>query len=157
MFRHQGKSRTFNHNLRLATTLSFVAGVVNVTGVLEIQVLTTNVTGHFAYFAEQIMEHQYLAAFAFFVFILFFLLGAFASNFIVELMTKTKPEFSHVIPLSIKIVLLFIIGLFGASADAANFQGKIIAFAFCYGTPKCLSNSYFTINSQNNTSNRAFY
>ena len=82
MFRHQGKSRTFSHNLRIATLLSFVAGVVNVTGILEIQVLTTNVTGHFAYFSEQIMEHQYLAAFAFFVFILFFLLGAFTSNFI---------------------------------------------------------------------------
>ena len=108
MFRHQGKSRTFSHNLRIATLLSFVAGVVNVTGILEIQVLTTNVTGHFAYFSEQIMEHQYLAAFAFFVFILFFLLGAFTSNFIVELVTKTKPEFSHVIPLSIEIFLLFI-------------------------------------------------
>lgn len=132
MFRHQGKSRTFSHNLRIATLLSFVAGVVNVTGILEIQVLTTNVTGHFAYFSEQIMEHQYLAAFAFFVFILFFLLGAFTSNFIVELVTKTKPEFSHVIPLSIEIVLLFIIGLFGASADATNLQGKIIAFTLLF-------------------------
>nr|WP_315148048.1 DUF1275 family protein [uncultured Flavobacterium sp.] len=136
MFRHQGKSRTFSHNLRLATLLSFVAGVVNVTGVLEIQVLTTNVTGHFAYFSEQIMEHQYLAAFAFFVFILFFLLGAFTSNFIVELMTKTKPEFSHVIPLSIEIFLLFIIGLFGAS-----WRIQVSIAIFCFRVLPYFSNS----------------
>ncbi len=45
MFRHKGKSRTFLHNLRLATMLSFVAGMVNITGVLALQTLTTNVTG----------------------------------------------------------------------------------------------------------------
>jgi uncharacterized membrane protein YoaK (UPF0700 family) len=32
MFRHQGKNRTFIHNLRLATLLSLFAGIVNVTG-----------------------------------------------------------------------------------------------------------------------------
>ena len=67
MFRHQGKNRTFIHNLRLATLLSFVAGIVNVTGVLAIKTLTTNVTGHFAYFAEEVMKHNYTAAITFFV------------------------------------------------------------------------------------------
>ena len=71
MFRHQGKNRTFIHNLRLATLLSFVAGIVNVTGVLSIQTLTTNVTGHFAYFAEEIMKRDYEAAITFFVFTIF--------------------------------------------------------------------------------------
>ncbi len=50
MFRHKGKNRTFAHNLRLATLLSFVAGLVNITGVLAVKTLTTNVTGHFAFF-----------------------------------------------------------------------------------------------------------
>ena len=76
MFRHQGKNRTFIHNLRLATLLSFVAGIVNVTGVLSIQTLTTNVTGHFAYFAEEIMKRDYAAAITFLVFTVFFLFGA---------------------------------------------------------------------------------
>jgi hypothetical protein len=30
MFRHQGKKQNFIHNLRLATLLSFVAGIVNI-------------------------------------------------------------------------------------------------------------------------------
>ncbi len=37
MFRHKGKNRTFAHDLRLATLLSFVAGLVNVTGVFGIE------------------------------------------------------------------------------------------------------------------------
>jgi hypothetical protein len=32
--------------------LTFVAGAVNITGVLALKTLTTNVNGHFAIFAE---------------------------------------------------------------------------------------------------------
>lgn len=81
MFRHKGKNRTFIHNLRLATLLSFVAGIVNITGVLAIKTLTTNVTGHFAYFAEEVMRQDFSAAITFFVFTIFFLIGSFTSNF----------------------------------------------------------------------------
>ncbi len=35
MFTHQGKSRTAKHNLHIATILSVVAGIVNVTGFLS--------------------------------------------------------------------------------------------------------------------------
>ena len=93
MFRHQGKNRTFIHNLRLATLLSFVAGIVNVTGVLSVQTLTTNITGHFAYFAEEIMKRDYAAAITFFVFTVFFLFGAFTSNFLAELISRKHPIF----------------------------------------------------------------
>ena len=72
MFRHKGKNRTFAHDLRLATLLSFVAGLVNITGVLAIKTLTTNLTGHFAFFAEEIMRHNYATAITFFIFTFFF-------------------------------------------------------------------------------------
>ena len=36
MFKHQGKSGTLKHNLQLAIVLTFVAGIVNVTGFLAI-------------------------------------------------------------------------------------------------------------------------
>ena len=72
MFHHTGQKRTFIHNLRLATLLSLVAGMVNSTGVLALHTLTTNVTGHYAYFAEEFMKHDYAAAFTFFAFTLFF-------------------------------------------------------------------------------------
>lgn len=41
MFRHQGKSRKLSHNQKIASLLSFVAGVVNVVGFIAIQILIT--------------------------------------------------------------------------------------------------------------------
>ncbi|TDE49265.1 YoaK family protein [Flavobacterium sp. GT3P67] len=132
MFRHQGKNRTFIHNLRLATLLSFVAGIVNVTGVLSIQTLTTNVTGHFAYFAEEIMKRDYAAAITFFIFTIFFLLGAFISNFLAELISKKHPNLSHVIPISLEMVVLIGVGMFGAQSALSSIEGKWIAFSMLF-------------------------
>ena len=132
MFRHQGKNRTFIHNLRLATLLSFVAGIVNVTGVLSIQTLTTNVTGHFAYFAEEIMKRDYAAAITFFVFTIFFLLGAFTSNFLAELISKKNPNLSHVIPISLEMIVLISVGIFGAQSSLSSTEGKWIAFSMLF-------------------------
>lgn len=129
MFRHQGKKRTFIHNLRLATLLSFVAGMVNITGVLSIQILTTNVTGHFAFFAEEMIRHEYLAAITFLILTLFFLLGAFLSNFTIEMVARTRQEFSHVIPMALEMLLLTAVAFFGMETDLSHPAGKVIAFA----------------------------
>ena len=132
MFRHQGKNRTFIHNLRLAILLSFVAGIVNITGVLSIHTLTTNVTGHFAYFAEEIMKQDYAAAFTFFVLTIFFLFGAFSSNFLAELIAKKHPNLSHVIPISLEMIILLSIGLFGFQSELSSSEGKWIAFSMLF-------------------------
>ena len=84
MFRHKGKTRTFKHNLRLAALLSFIAGLVNIAGVLWLKVLTTNVTGHFAFFAEELVLKHYVVALSFLLFIFAFLIGSFTANFIIE-------------------------------------------------------------------------
>ena len=132
MFRHQGKNRTFIHNLRLATLLSFVAGIVNVTGVLSIKTLTTNVTGHFAYFAEEVMKHHYSAAITFFIFTIFFLIGSFVSNFLAELISKKHPNLSHVIPITLEIIVLIGVGIFGGQSELSSFEGKWIAFSLLF-------------------------
>lgn len=132
MFRHLGRNRTFIHDLRLATLLSFVAGIVNVTGVLAVQTLTTNVTGHFAFFAESVMKHNYMAAITFVIFTLFFLFGAFTSNFLAELISKKNVELSHVIPISLEIIILISVGFFGSTSDLSTFEGKWIAFAMLF-------------------------
>jgi len=124
MFRHQGKNRTFIHNLRLATLLSFVAGIVNITGVLAVKTLTTNVTGHFAFFAEEVIKQNYTAAITFFIFTLFFLAGAFISNFIAESVAIKRPDLSHVIPISLEILILLLVGFFGVQGDLSTFLGN---------------------------------
>ena len=111
MFRHKGSRRTFSHNLRLASTLSFIAGIVNIAGVLSVSTLTTNVTGHFAFFAEQISLKNYAKAITFIVFIFFFLTGAFVSNFLVEIVSLKKPRIAHAVPMFLEVILLCVVGL----------------------------------------------
>src|SRR6218665_628793 len=117
MFRHRGKRRTFRHNLRLAALLSFIAGMVNITGVLGVNVLTTNVTGHFAFFSEQLMQEKYRAAIHFLVFILSFLLGAFTASLLTELSSRRKRVASHANAIMLEIVLLLVTGCGGYAID----------------------------------------
>ena len=128
MFRHKGKNRTFAHDLRLATLLSFVAGLVNITGLLALKTLTTNVTGHFAYFAEEMMKHEYSAAITFLVFTLFFLFGSFLSSFLEELISISNPQLSHLFPITLEMFILIAIGFFGTNLGLGSFGGKLTAF-----------------------------
>ncbi len=113
MFR-QGKARALIHNLRLAAMLSFVAGIVNITGVFAIQTLTTNVTGHFAFFSEEFAGGNYNLAFAFLAYILSFLAGAFASGFLIEWVFRRKPEISHAAPMLLEMIVLVLVVLLGS-------------------------------------------
>ena len=132
MFRHKGKNRTSKHNLRLATLLSFVAGIVNITGVLSVKTLTTNVTGHFAYFAEEVTKHDYQAAIVFLIYTLFFLAGSFTSNFLAELVSQKKSDLFHVAPIIIEIAILISLGLFGMQSNFYLFDGKWTAFGLLF-------------------------
>lgn len=110
MFRHRGRNRTFKHNLRLASILSLIAGIVNSVGVISIGTLTTNVTGHFAYFAEEFITGKYTKAIPYILYIFFFFFGAFVSNFIIELATIQKKKYLHTTPMLLELSLLVFLG-----------------------------------------------
>ena len=110
MFRHKGNRRTFLHNLRLASNLSFIAGIVNIAGVLSVATLTTNVTGHFAYFAEEISLKNYSKALIYLFFIFSFLAGAFVCNTLIEVASRIKPRIAHTLPMLLEVLILVIIG-----------------------------------------------
>ena len=112
MFRHTGRRRTYRHNLRLASMLSFVSGIVNITGLLSIGTLTTNITGHFAFFSEEITKSSYWSALLYLFYIFSFLLGAFASNIIMELLLSRKKSTSYAAPIFIEMMLLAAVGYF---------------------------------------------
>jgi uncharacterized membrane protein YoaK (UPF0700 family) len=113
MFRHKGKSRTYLHNIKLASLLSFVAGMVNITGVLSIKILTTNVTGHFAFFSEEFFKENYFVAFSFLFYIFSFLAGSFTSNWLIEKLSKTKPWLAYDLPMLLEVTLLICTGVSG--------------------------------------------
>ncbi|KAA3624427.1 MAG: DUF1275 domain-containing protein [Flavobacterium sp.] len=111
MFRHQGKSRTIKHNLRIATVLSFVAGIVNVTGFLSIKQLTTNVTGHFALFLNDVANFEFWRGTIYFLYIFSFLFGSFFSSFMIEVFRKNKKLNVYFIPILIECLILITIAL----------------------------------------------
>lgn len=111
MFKHQGKSRTKKHNLRIATILSFVAGIVNVTGFLSFKQLTTNVTGHFALFINDVTNFEFWKGTIYFLFIFSFLLGSFISSFIIETFRKKKKQNLFILPTVIEASILIGIAL----------------------------------------------
>jgi uncharacterized membrane protein YoaK (UPF0700 family) len=106
MFRHTGKNRTLTHNLKLAALLSFVAGIVNVSGLFAVHELTTNVTGHFAYFANNMVQRSYSSALVYLVYILSFFIGAVVSSFLSELMLKKNGRLVYIFPVMLEISIL---------------------------------------------------
>lgn len=112
MFKHQGASRTDMHNVQIASVLSFVAGLVNVVGFLSINHLTTNVTGHFAYFMNDVSNLEFWKGTIYFLYILSFLLGAFVSSLLIESMTNNKHINIYVYPTLLESALLVFVALF---------------------------------------------
>ncbi len=106
MFRHQGKSRTITHNLRIATILSFVAGIVNITGFLAFNQLTTNVTGHFALFISDVANFKIWNGTIYFLYIFSFLFGSFLSSFLIEKFKENKKLNVFVLPTIIECLIL---------------------------------------------------
>lgn len=130
MFRHKGKLRTLKHNLRIASVLSFVAGIVNVAGFLSVQRLTTNVTGHFAFFVDEIFKFNLWEGFIYFLYIFFFFLGSFISNVIVEIVSKINDKLIYIIPIFIESLILFLVAFFGEFLISKN--PNLLAFSLLF-------------------------
>ncbi len=130
MFRHRGEGRTLIHNLRIASLLSFVAGLVNIAGFLSVQRLTTNVTGHFAFFIDELFKLNPLQGFIFFLYIFFFFLGSFTSNFIIELIYKRKKIYNYVIPVLLEGSILILVALLGTILT--NAYPDVLAFLLLF-------------------------
>lgn len=111
MFRHRGKNRTLKHNLKLASLLSGVAGIVNVTGVFALKQLTTNVTGHFAFFADEVGRRNFETAWGYLLFILAFLFGAIVSAGLLEAMLRRNKRLVFLPPVGLEILVLVGVGL----------------------------------------------
>jgi len=138
MFRHKGKTRTLKHNLSIASLLSFVAGIVNVAGFLAVQRLTTNVTGHFAFFVDEIFKLNFWQGFIYFLYIFFFFLGSFVSNLIVEIISTTSDRLIYIIPTIIESLILFFLAVFGQFLISQNPNLLACSLLFAMGLQNSL-------------------
>lgn len=138
MFKHQGASRTLQHNIRIAPLLSFVAGMVNVAGFLATQRLTTNVTGHFAFLMDEVYNLHWQNAFVYLLFVLFFLLGAFASSVMMEFMAQRNSKSTYVLPVIVESTILLVVSLSGTLWVSSHLNAMAFALLFAMGLQNAL-------------------
>ncbi|SIQ73334.1 YoaK family protein [Maribacter ulvicola] len=138
MFRHQGKSRKLKHNLQIATILSFVAGIVNVTGFLAYNQLTTNVTGHFALFMNDVANLDFWKGTVYFLYIFSFLFGSFFSSFLIEKFRMNKRLNIFVIPTAIECLILIAIPLYSNAFTISQPNLIVCTLLFAMGLQNSL-------------------
>jgi uncharacterized membrane protein YoaK (UPF0700 family) len=138
MFRHQGKTRTLRHNLKIASLLSFVAGLVNVAGFFSVQRLTTNVTGHFAFFVDEVFKLNLSGSIVFALYILAFFAGSFTSNLLVEIISRKNDRFVFVIPALLESMILLTIALAGSRLAIHSPDTLACALLFAMGLQNSL-------------------
>jgi len=126
MLRHLGTKRTYGHNVKLASLLCLTAGFVNAAGFLAFSVLTTNVTGHAALFAERLALQDWKTARVVALWMFLFFGGAFISSFIVSLIGRNQ-RFSYVIPILIEAVILSAVAIFGHEYNHTLIAKEIFA------------------------------
>ena len=110
----QGSDRELSHDLKLAAILSFAAGSVNSASFFAFDVLTTNVTGHVAVMANELVSYRWHAAYVKFLWMFLFFLGALVSTVMVEIIGSRKPRFAHTLPLIIEMTILSFVWYYGA-------------------------------------------
>ncbi len=120
MLKHTGIRRTHIHNVRLATLLSLTAGLVNAEGFLGFSVLTTNVTGHAALFAEKVSLKDWKTAGVIALWMLLFLGGAFISSLIIDVVGNNQ-RYSYLIPILLELGILLTVAIIG------NYYGNRLA------------------------------
>jgi uncharacterized membrane protein YoaK (UPF0700 family) len=130
MFRHTGQHRTYQHNIRLAALLCLTAGFVNVAGFLAFSVLTTNVTGHVALFAEKLVQGDFATARVVGLWMFMFLFGAFLASLIVNNIFHDK-QYSYVIPILAEVAILMFVASYGYNfnrtvAETEFFAGSLL-------------------------------
>jgi uncharacterized membrane protein YoaK (UPF0700 family) len=106
MLSSKGIERTFAHNLFLAIFFAFVAGLINVYGLINLGVFTTNLTGHVGELAVSLEMLHWKEAQKVLFWIAAFGFGSFTSSILVGFFEGRKQKLSYVLPIIIEILLL---------------------------------------------------
>ena len=140
MFRHQGKKRSAKNNLQIAVVLSFVAGMVNVVGFLFLGRLTTNVTGHFAFFIHDMSIAEFWKGTIYLFYIVCFLLGSFSSGWLIEEANYHKRQNKYFRPTILECIVLGLVILL--NRISVDFPHEATTFMLLYAMG--LQNSFVT-------------
>lgn len=113
MLRKYSNSRTLSDNLKLGSLTAFAAGMVNIGSLMIFFAFSSNVTGHYAILASEIVKGNIYQVAVVFAWIFLFFFGSFTSNYIVINTKKHLTLLGHSLPLILEIACLLIVGIYG--------------------------------------------
>lgn len=106
--------RSQQANVRLGTTLCFVAGATNAGGFLAVGEYTSHMTGVVSGVADALALNHWLVALDGLTSLLSFVLGAMSTAWLVNWGLRRNLHSSFGLPLLLEALLLLVFGLFGA-------------------------------------------
>lgn len=113
MLRKYSNSRTLGDNLRLGTLTAFTAGMVNIGSLVAFFAFSSNVTGHYAILASEVVEGDLYGIGVVFGWIFLFFFGSFTSNMSVIHFSHFNKYLAHAMPLILEIACLAAVGVYG--------------------------------------------
>lgn len=113
MLRKFSNSRTLQDNIKLGALTAFSGGMVNVASLLIFFSFSSNVTGHYAILASEIVKGNLYQTGIVFAWIFLFFFGSFLSNLIVIHLSKINTYLAHSLPLILEIICLMSVGIYG--------------------------------------------
>lgn len=113
MLKKYSNSRTLKDNIMLGVLTAFSAGMVNIASLLLFFAFSSNVTGHYAILAAEIVKGNLYQVGVVFAWIFLFFFGSFTSNIIVINLNKRNTYLAHALPLVMEIACLLTVGIYG--------------------------------------------
>ncbi len=113
MLRKYSNSRSLSDNIKLGSLSAFAAGMVNIGSLLLFFSFSSNVTGHYAILAAEIVKGNYYQIAVVFSWIFLFFFGSFVSNMFVIHINQRNSYLAHAIPLILEILCLMFVGIYG--------------------------------------------
>lgn len=113
MLRKFSNSRSLADNIKLGSLTAFSAGMVNIGSLLLFFSFSSNVTGHYAILASEIVKGNLYQIAVVFSWIFLFFFGSFISNLIVIHFNQKNSYFAHSTPLILEICCLLFVGVYG--------------------------------------------
>lgn len=113
MLSKYSNSRTLADNIRLGTLTAFAAGMVNIGSLVAFFAFSSNVTGHYAILASEVVEGDLYGIGVVFGWIFLFFFGSFTSNLFVIHLNAVNRYVAHALPLVLEILCLLTVGVYG--------------------------------------------
>jgi uncharacterized membrane protein YoaK (UPF0700 family) len=113
MLIQSAENRELKNNLLLGATTAIAAAMVNVAGVMVLFAYTSNITGHVATLAEELVKGHWYQTGVVFIWLTLFFGGSFVAQLLIAVFEKKGPRISHAAPILIEILALLAVAIYG--------------------------------------------